>query len=221
MIAPRPWRLRPFAQQDLSTALPELYALQHFVERSDWHNDTPFAQSVRLHDWIATLPGSLEQTIVMPEGMLTRFLNHPFTADSQHSYQMLLAFAALIHDVGKTATFEKNPDGTTRCPGHELVSGRMSTLICRRFDFTPTEADWITHLVREHGQPYNLYKTLSPLPPEEQEYLWMQFKETHEGYLRPLLLLAYGDLVTSHMAAIRPAKYDAILHFYHNWLRRL
>jgi hypothetical protein len=37
----------------------------------------------------------------------------------------------------------------------------------------------------------------------------------------PLLLLAYGDLVTSHLQTIRPEKYQAVLSFYQRWLQNL
>jgi len=35
------------------------------------------------------------------------------------------------------------------------------------------------------------------------------------------MLLACGDLVTSHLASIRPDKYQAVNKFYQSWLRRL
>jgi hypothetical protein len=47
-----------------------------------------------------------------------------------------------------------------------------------------------------------------------------RFEAEHADHLLPLLLLAWGDLVTSHLRTIRPQKYEAVLDFYRRWLQR-
>ncbi len=219
-MTPYLWRLRPFAQHEtsLTAALPELLALQTIVEQSDWHDDSPFTQSVRLHDWIVALPDALFHTISLPpKPLMTLLYQSPGLEPGAHTIQALLAFVALIHDVGKAATFQTHPDGSTSCSGHEMISGHLSAIICGRFTFTPAETHFITTLVAQHGQPYALSKTsLAEQQAQKQQFLTLQ-----GVYLRPLLLFAYGDFITSHIASRNPGKYQTIRTFYHQWLHEL
>lgn len=129
-------------------------------------------------------------------------------------------FAALIHDVGKAAIFERSANGTTQCPGHEAIGGAMAATTCSRFDFTPTEAHFIIALVRHHGAPYTLYKQVAVLPREEREERVRRFEVEHSDHLLPLLLLATGDLVTSQLQIYHLDKYNGVLDFYRRWLER-
>ena len=205
---------------DLPKTLPELAALQGLVERSDWHDDDPFQQTMRLYRWLQRLPGSLLESMTGPVGALHgRLVTRP--AEGGYTAHELLTFAALIHDVGKAKTYQLQPDGTTRCPGHEAVSARMAPAICARFDLAPQETDLVVRLAAGHGEPYELYKRLAPLTEPEREQRLRRFEEDWGKDLLLLLLLAYGDLVTSHLASRRPQKYAAILAFYQAWFDRL
>lgn len=200
--------------------LPELVALQTVTEQSDWHNDTPFQQSVRLRQWVVELPFSTSDLrLTIDDSSLTHQLAVRVDAENgAYTMHKLLKFAALIHDVGKKETFTLNDDGTTRCPGHEIAGADMTPAICARFEFTPLETDFITTLVRDHGEPYALCKDIAELPPADQEQQIHCFERAHPGHLLPLLLLACGDLVTSHLQEIRPEKYEIVLDFYRRWL---
>jgi hypothetical protein len=207
---------------DLAEALPELNALQQVVERSDWHNDDALQQSLRLFDWVKRLPASLLETTDAPEATLRALLTSIVDPEQGHYHtQELLAFAALIHDVGKAETFQRLPDGSTRCPGHEAVSARMAPAICARFDFTPAETRFVTHLAGAHGEPYALFKKIVSFSTPQQQEQIRRFEAQHARYLLPLLLLAWGDLLTSHLLAIRPGKYEAVFDFYRRWLSNI
>jgi hypothetical protein len=215
------WNVAAFTKGDLTAALPELDALRSVIEQSDWHDQDALQQSLRLLRWVKRLPASLLEAIDAPEATLRALLAS--VVDLEHGHyttQELLAFAALIHDVGKAATFQRRPDGTTRCPGHEAVGARMAPAICARFDFTPAETRFITDLVAAHGKPYALFKRIASLPVVEQQEQLRRFEKEHVDYLLPLLLLAWGDLVTSHLRANRPEKYVKVLNFYQSWLQR-
>ncbi len=206
----------PAAQSsDLTKALPELATLHQVVERSDWHDDDALQQSLRLFDWVKRLPASLLETINAPEATWRALLT---LEHGHYTTQELLAFAALIHDVGKAEAFQRLADGATRCPGHEAVSARLAPTMCARFDFSPAETHFITNLVAAHGEPYALYKKVASLPAPQQREQIRRLEAQHADYVLPLLLLAWGDLLTSHLQIIRPKKYEAVFNFYRRWL---
>ena len=60
-----------------------------------------------------------------------------------------LAWAALLHDVGKPATFRIAPD-RIRFDGHGEVGGRIAAEICRRLRFPNHETEQILLLIANH-----------------------------------------------------------------------
>ncbi|MCB0167443.1 MAG: HD domain-containing protein [Anaerolineae bacterium] len=211
MIAPE--------DHDLAQTLPELEALRYVIEQNDWHNDDAFQQSLRLFDWVKQLPASLLKIINLSEVALSAFLNAVVDSTSNYTNQELLGFTALIHDIGKADTLRRLPDGATRCPDHETIGARLAPVICARFDFTLAEIDFVTKLVKAHGEPYDLFKKTAALPAPQQQEQIRRFETGHTDHLRPLLLLACGDLLTSHLQTIRPEKYEAVIDYYRRWLQ--
>lgn len=214
--------LTAFNHDELIQAIPELSDLRQVVEHNDWHTNDVLQQSLDLFEWVKRLPGSLPTEIEMPEVVVQDRLATVVDPHEGHQYtvRQLLAFAALIHDVGKTKSFQPLPDGTTRCPGHEKEGALMTPEICARFDFTPAEVGLITTLVGAHGEPYALFKEIAAFPTAQQLQRTADFQVRHANHVPPLLLLAYGDLVTSDLAANKPHKYAAVLDFYRRWMRR-
>ncbi len=60
-----------------------------------------------------------------------------------------LAFAALLHDVGKPRTVGRTPDRYT-FHGHEHVGARMAAEICKRLRLSNAEAERVAWLVHHH-----------------------------------------------------------------------
>ncbi len=217
-----PWQLLYPPNKPLLDNLQELVPLQSFVENSDWHNDTPWVQSLRLMQWVTELPNTIRQTVSISEQSLVDALALKLDrGNGRYPLRHLLSFAALIHDIGKAETLQRQPDGTTRCPGHEAVGAKMAETICQRFDFSAAEADLIINLVAHHGEPYSLSKQIRDLPQSEQETAMNQFEKEHTHYFQPLLLLAYGDMITSHLASINQVKFTAVSAFYSVWLQMI
>ena len=217
-----PWSLSTWDVGELLLAIPELKDLQNIIEQNDWHNDSALQQSLRLLDWVKQLPVSLVESIGIAENLPPTLLTDTVDAESgQHSLKALLGFAALIHDLGKASTFRRQSDGTTRCPGHEAVSAHMAQTICTRFDFSTVESRFIIALVGAHGKPYALFKKIATQPTPMQLKHISRFETAHGAHFLPLLLLAIGDLVTSHLEMIRPAKYQAVFGFYQDWLVKI
>jgi tRNA nucleotidyltransferase (CCA-adding enzyme) len=71
--------------------------------------------------------------------------------------KLVLMLAALCHDLGKplTATLI---DGVWRNPGHELAGDAPSRALLRRIGCPHSMVERIIELVREHGQPYQLWR---------------------------------------------------------------
>jgi hypothetical protein len=59
------------------------------------------------------------------------------------------------------------------------------------------------------------------MPVPQQQERMRRFEVEHADHLLPLLLLAWGDLVTSQLRTICPEKYEAVLDFYQCWLQRV
>jgi hypothetical protein len=100
-----------------------------------------------------------------------------------------------------------------------MVGAHMAPPICARFGFTPAETRLIIGLVTAHGEPYALFKEVTSLPPLQQLARTSEFEAAHLGSLFPLLILALGDLVTSHLQTHSPEKYKGVLDFYRSWLQ--
>jgi len=70
----------------------------------------------------------------------------------QPHYHATLAWGALLHDVGKPATFSRatGPGTRIRFDGHVEVGARMAESICRSFRFSNEEIEQIELLVANH-----------------------------------------------------------------------
>ncbi len=87
-----------------------------------------------------------------PEGDVfvhTLSLLEKLRPDAAGSISKTLAWGALLHDVGKPATFRLAPD-RIRFDGHVDVGVRMAEEICRRLKFSNYETDQILALVANH-----------------------------------------------------------------------
>src|SRR5947209_17677002 len=66
-----------------------------------------------------------------------------------HRCSLTLGWGALLHDVGKPATFRVAPD-RIRFDGHVEVGIRMAEAICRRLRFSNDDTEQIMALVKHH-----------------------------------------------------------------------
>jgi poly(A) polymerase len=81
-------------------------------------------------------------------------------ASAPYHDRVVLAFAVLLHDVGKPPTFERAPD-RIRFNDHNRIGGDMTDAILRRLRFPNEEIDKIVLCVREHMR-FQFVKEMRP-----------------------------------------------------------
>jgi poly(A) polymerase len=97
---------------------------------------------------IAAMQGVEQPPEFHPEGDVFAHTRMMLDALPPHP-SVTLAFAVLLHDVGKPPTFERAPD-RIRFNEHDRVGAEMAETILRRLRFSNDETDRIVLCVREH-----------------------------------------------------------------------
>ncbi|MHB8378000.1 MAG: HD domain-containing protein [Dehalococcoidia bacterium] len=78
------------------------------------------------------------------------------TPSGWRSRVALLRMAALLHDVAKPQTRERQPDGRIRFFGHADAGARIADEVMRRYRFSAREVRWVALLVEQHLRPVAL-----------------------------------------------------------------
>jgi len=119
-----------------------------------------------------------------PEGDV--FTHTVLALDALQDPSAVLAFATLLHDIGKPLTLTR--DGRVRFPGHDRVGAERAREVCRRLRLSHEETERIVALVRDHMR-------LQDLPR-------MREAKRRRFFARPdfedLLELYRADCVASH-----------------------
>ena len=118
-----------------------------------------------------------------------------------------LAWGALLHDVGKPATFRVAPD-RIRFDGHVEVGVKMAEEICRRLRFSSDETEQVLALVNHHmrfGQAMRMSESTL------KKFLRMPRFQEHLALHRADCLASHGELaayefVREKLAEIPPEK---------------
>ncbi len=69
-----------------------------------------------------------------------------------------LALAALLHDIGKPACFEREPTGRIRFSGHDKEGAAMTAEILRRLKYSNDTVETVTAMVERHMRFMNVQK---------------------------------------------------------------
>jgi poly(A) polymerase len=102
---------------------------------------------------VAAMKGVEQPPEFHPEGDV--FVHTKLMLDAMGEADAVLAFAVLLHDVGKPPTFERAPD-RIRFNEHERVGAEMAQKILRRLRFPNDEIDRILVCVAEHMRIRNV-----------------------------------------------------------------
>lgn len=96
---------------------------------------------------VAAMKGVPQPPEHHPEGDV--FTHTVLVLEALRDPSPLLSLAALLHDVGKPATFTVE-GGRIRFPKHDVVGARIAEEVTRRLRFSAKEIERITTLVRDH-----------------------------------------------------------------------
>ncbi|MGA2139701.1 MAG: CCA tRNA nucleotidyltransferase [Verrucomicrobiia bacterium] len=108
---------------------------------------------------VAAMQGVEQPPEFHPEGDVFAHTRMMLDALPPHP-SVTLAFAVLLHDVGKPPTFERAPD-RIRFNEHDRVGAELAETILRRLRFSNDETDRIVLCVREHMR-FQFVKEMRP-----------------------------------------------------------
>ena len=97
---------------------------------------------------VLTLKGQAQPPDYHPEGDVFTHVTNMLNAMEEPS--VTLAYAVLLHDIGKPATAQIDTTGRIRFSCHDKMGAQITERILHRLKLPGTEIDDITHCVRNH-----------------------------------------------------------------------
>lgn len=197
--------------------LPEFQALKHSIENNTGHDhQTTFNHVVAVMRGMESL---FEPEFLTPADRekLTTHLRQKVVI---HSRQDLLRLLVLMHDIAKPEATVVSPDGTTGCPGHELLSAAAVPAFQERFGLDLVEVQWVQQLVRLHGDPHALL-TLGMAKPAAQTQILTTFEAAVGDGAIELIMMVYADLLGGDLVQLHPPEFTARASLCQTWLQQL
>jgi poly(A) polymerase len=136
----------------LAEVLPEIAAMKGVEQPPEFHPEGDVFAHTRL------MLDLMSET-ARPSA-ISRIAATPPHAGAPPRDPVVLAFAVLLHDVGKPPTFERAPD-RIRFNDHDRIGAEMAETILRRLRFSNEEIDRIALCVREHMR-FQFVKEMRP-----------------------------------------------------------
>ena len=202
---------------ECAVVLPELQILKSSIENNSGHDHQTTFDHVT-----AVLRGM--EALFQPDFLtaadqtsLTAYLNRKI---GRHTRQDLLRLLVLLHDIAKPEATITNPDGTTSCPGHELLSAARVPAFQARFALEPVEVEWVQQLVRLHGDPHAIL-SLSLARPAEQTTILSTFAAAVGDGAIELTMMVYADLLGGDLETLNPPEFTARASLCQTWLTHL
>jgi putative nucleotidyltransferase with HDIG domain len=124
----------------LGAVLPELADL-HDVDQSHFHHKDVYGHTLEVLERLVELEG--EAT-----GELREVLDEPLADELTRGEA--LRFGALLHDIGKPATYSVREDGRVTFTGHDRLGEDMVRDICRRLRTSDRLSRFLEGLTRHH-----------------------------------------------------------------------
>jgi hypothetical protein len=169
---------------------PEYYELSNITENNLWHDN----QNVLDH--VIGVFEELENILKFDKLkknksiLLNKYLSSEVGGKTRED---ILKIAALLHDIAKKDTLVKKPDGTTSCPGHELMAASQVYTYSNIFGLNKVSSNYVERIVRYHGLISD-FLTLIIVNKKRSNYLRM-YKETVGDVDIELVLLMNADLL--------------------------
>lgn len=202
---------------ECTSILPELQVLKQSIEHNGGHDhQTTFDHTVKVMRGMESLQQPAFLTAA-DQTALDAYLNQKIAT---HSRQDLLRLLVLLHDIAKPEATVTNSDGTTGCPGHELLSAAQVPAFRERFGLDMVEVQWVQQLVRLHGDPHALL-TLGLAKPADQTKIFADFALAVGDGTLELVLMVYADLLGGNLDTLNPAEFAARTALCQSWLTQV
>ena len=117
---------------------------------------------------------------------------------SEHTKDVYLRMAALLHDIGKPKTFRVDK-GKVSFHRHEFLGQKMAYILCRRLNIPEDKNRFIGRIIRFHLRPHLLAKE-TPTDNALRRFIRELGRD-----IRPLFVLAKADLTSHNIAKVREA----------------
>lgn len=138
---------------------------------------------------VAAMKGVVQPPEYHPEGDV--FTHTVLALDALRDPSAVLAFATLLHDIGKPLTLTR--DGRIRFPGHDRVGAERAREVCQRLRLSREETERIVALVRDHMRLADLPRMREAK--RRRFFARSDFEELLELY-RADCVASHGDLTT-------------------------
>jgi len=145
----------------LKYIVPPVQSMKYFSQSSAWHRKDVY-----------------EHTIDVLENV------------SKLTTDVLIRFAALIHDTGKLLT-RSGQEGMYKFTAHAYYGGAMARIICDDLKMKRVETNFISKLVASHMDVKHLKEACDNKP---NRRLFSRFIRKHVEILQPLILLGKSDI---------------------------
>ena len=173
---------------------PEFYDLEKTIENNLWHNN----QNVLDH--VICVFTELENILKfknLNSAQKISFKKYLSVMIERRRRKEILIVATLLHDIAKTDTLVKLPDGTAYCPGHDLLGAEKVKLFSDRFDLGKKDEERVENIIKYH---YYTSEILNSMISEgnKEKYLKI-FINTVGDVAIELVLLMQADLLGSDL----------------------
>lgn len=121
-----------------------------------------------------------------------------------HNRRQLLSMAALLHDVGKPATGERDAGGRLRFLEHEALGARLTGERSRAIRLSNDEIDFLSSLVLHHMRP----ETLQAATAVSRRAAYRFFQDTGDAGVG-IVLLSLADLLGKYAASPPQAEWGS------------
>lgn len=187
----------------LLASFPEYYDLASVTENGLWHSN----QNVLNH--VIGVYAGLEKILSfndLKDGQKNALNKYLSEVVGNQTRQNILKVATLLHDIAKTDTLVKWPDGTAWCPGHELIAAGKVKNFSKRFHLDAKSESFVERIVRYHGFISEILNLIIANQ-NNDKYIFL-FKETVKDTAIELTLLMQADLLGSDLEKGDKKGYD-------------
>ncbi len=191
------------AAGSLRQLMPELYELESVIENNPWHSSqNVFDHTVSVLSQLETIM-QFDFLFKDSKEALSEYIS---TAINGYSVKEIAIIVALMHDIGKKATFTVNSGtGMTDCSDHGEVGANLTEAILQRLGVSKKTSAQISKLVRKHGDIHEVVNRI--LLYNEPEKEWTSFKKISRSLYILFILQGYADTAGSDLLKLNPKDY--------------